>query len=139
MMSWTSSLENRERKMKNPSLSKLFFTSSVTRKFLVNGSSEITCKQFQIWNIFGDILYRYCDILPQQSPRAILVPIQVQLLVVAQLPLQQGRTQEGLWSGSFSLKLGFWSRKLNSNLLKSFFLFRIICCSLTRAPFYTHV
>ena len=67
--------------------------------------SPVTNFRYEIF--FGDILYRYCDILPQQSPRdrAILVPIQV--LVVAQLPEQQGRTQQGLWSGSFSLKLGF--------------------------------
>ena len=38
---FTSSLEKRERKIKNPSLSKLLFTWSVTRNFLENGASDV--------------------------------------------------------------------------------------------------
>ena len=38
---FTSSLEKRERRIKNPSLSKLLFTWSVTRNFLENGASDV--------------------------------------------------------------------------------------------------
>ena len=38
---FTSSLEKRERKIKNPSLSKLLFTWSVTRKSLEKGASDV--------------------------------------------------------------------------------------------------
>ena len=38
---FTSSLEKRERKIKNPSLSKLLLTWSVTRNFLENGASDV--------------------------------------------------------------------------------------------------
>ena len=62
----TSSFEKRERKMKNPSLSKLSFTSSVTRKFLENGASEDICNQYQISDIdaryLTDIIFNWYDI-----------------------------------------------------------------------------